>query len=106
MTLGIRKPIFENLRSRLWTLRRSPPSISDRGAGRAGEGQAPPRKPQLPADVQELRKELEEARKSADRVEKERESLREQLAAARADIAGRRRRWEKCATSCPRRAPS
>src|SRR5436190_1250952 len=55
----------------------------------AAKAQAPPRKPQLPADVMELRKELEEARKGADRVEKERESLREQLAAARADIAGR-----------------
>jgi hypothetical protein len=49
----------------------------------------PPRKAQLPSDVQELRKELDEARKSAERANVERESAREQLAAARGDLAAR-----------------
>jgi hypothetical protein len=49
----------------------------------------PPRKAQLPSDVQELRKELDEARKSAERANLEKESAREQLAAARGDLAAR-----------------
>jgi predicted nucleic acid-binding Zn-ribbon protein len=53
------------------------------------QAKPPPRKAQLPSDVQELRKELEEARKSAERAQLERESAREQLAAARGDIAAR-----------------
>jgi hypothetical protein len=53
------------------------------------QAKPPPRKAQLPSDVQELRKELEEARKSAERAHLERESAREQLAAARGDIAAR-----------------
>ncbi|HEY2031572.1 MAG TPA: hypothetical protein VGH20_20410 [Myxococcales bacterium] len=53
------------------------------------QAKPPPRKAQLPADVQELRKELEDARKSAERAQLERESAREQLADARGDIAAR-----------------
>jgi len=50
---------------------------------------APPRKPQLSADVQELRATAEEARKEADRAGKERDSLRDQLAQSRAETAAR-----------------
>jgi len=53
------------------------------------QAKPPPRKAQLPADVQELRKELEESRKAAERANLEKDSAREQLAAARSDIAAR-----------------
>jgi len=49
----------------------------------------PPRKAQLPSDVQELRKELDEARKSTERANVEKESARDQLTSARGEIAAR-----------------